>query len=135
MARKLIGTTQPVLSITFVGTIDEALYCRVESTDLVRRACGYSNDTAWSNSPEPRVENSSRGGRHNNVQAISASVGAVSHSRKRNRILEQAKKWRGPTNENAGQRSTQWDVTYSNQSMFPLAECGERTVSHLQKWL
>lgn len=75
MARKLIGTTQPVLPITFVGTIDEALYCRVESTDLVRRACGYSNDTAWSNSPEPRVENSSRGGRHNNVQAISASVG------------------------------------------------------------
>jgi len=41
MARKLIGTVQPVLSITFVGTIDEALYCRVELRDLVRRACGY----------------------------------------------------------------------------------------------
>jgi hypothetical protein len=88
MARKLIGTVQPVLSITFVGTIDEALYCRVESRDLVRRACGYSKYAAWSNTPEPRVEKHFKGGPHNSVHAISG----VSHSRKRNRILEQAKK-------------------------------------------
>jgi hypothetical protein len=106
MARKLIGTVQPVLSITFVGTIDEALYCRVESRDLVRRACGYSKYAAWSNTPEPRVEKHFEGVRITvcTPSVVSPIVGSATG------FWSKPKKWRGLTNENAGQGSAQWDV-------------------------
>jgi len=75
VARKLIGTVQPVQPITVVGTIGEALYSSSPVEKYREKSMWSSISTACSNSPEPRVSNPSKGryGRIHNtsVRAIS----------------------------------------------------------------
>lgn len=75
VARKLIGTVQPVQPITLVGTIGEALYSLSPVERYREKSMWSSVSTACSNSPEPRVSKPSEGEvrpyPHTSVRAIS----------------------------------------------------------------